>query len=131
MLRIGMVLMRLRADLRTRWRALLGLALLLGLVGGVALTAGVRRRRRDLAVLKALGFTRSQLRAVVAWQASALAAGALVIANAAGVAPQATVALPVVLLAVPAATVVLANLIAAFPGRGAARLRPASVLRTE
>lgn len=73
MLRMGMVLMRLRADLRTRWRAPLGLALLLGLVGGVALTAGVRRRRRDLAVLKALGFTRSQLRAVVAWQASALA----------------------------------------------------------
>ena len=111
------------------------------------LLTGVRRRRRDLAVLKALGFTRSQLRAVVAWQATALAAGALVIgvpagiiagrltwavfANAAGVAPQATIALPVVLLAVPALTLLLANLIAAFPGRVAARLRPATVLRTE
>jgi predicted lysophospholipase L1 biosynthesis ABC-type transport system permease subunit len=111
------------------------------------LLTGVRRRRRDLAVLRALGFTSSQLRAVVAWQATALAAGALVIgvpagiiagrltwavfANAAGVAPQATIALPVVLLAVPALTLLLANLIAAFPGRVAARLRPATVLRSE
>jgi predicted lysophospholipase L1 biosynthesis ABC-type transport system permease subunit len=98
-------------------------------------------------VLKSLGFTRSQLRAVVAWQATALTVGALVIgvpaeiivgrwtwavfATAAGVSPQATVALPVVLLAVPAVTLLLANLIAAFPGRAAARLRPANVLRTE
>ncbi len=85
MLRMA-VLMRLRADLRTGWRALLGLALLLGLVGGVALTA---------------------------------------------VSPQATVALPVVLLAVPLATLLLANLIAAVPGRVAARSRPATVPRTE
>ena len=111
------------------------------------LTTGVRRRRRDLAVLKSLGLTRSQLRAVVAWQATALAAGALVLgvpagviagrwtwavfATAAGVSPQATVALPVVLLAVPAVTLLLAILIAAFPGRAAARLHPATVLRTE
>ena len=111
------------------------------------LVTGVRRRRRDLAVLKALGCTRSQVRAVVAWQATALAAAALVIgvpagiiagrwtwavfANAAGVSPQATIALPVVLLAVPLVTLLLANLIAAFPGRVAARLRPAAVLRTE
>ncbi len=128
---------------------ILAVVLALLAVGTLAhvLLTGVRRRRRDLAVLKALGFTRSQLRAVVAWQATALAAGALVIgvpagiivgrltwavfANAAGVAPQATIALPVVLIAVPAATLLLANLIAAFPGRVAARLRPANVLRTE
>jgi hypothetical protein len=54
-----------------------------------------------------------------------------VFATEAGVSPQATVALPVVLLAVPAVTLLLANLIAAFPGRVAARLRPAAVLRTE
>jgi ABC-type lipoprotein release transport system permease subunit len=111
------------------------------------LLTGVRRRRRDLAVLKALGCTRSQVRGVVAWQATALAAAALVIgvpagiiagrwtwavfANAAGVSPQATIALPVVLLAVPAVTLLVANLIAAFPGRVAARLRPATVLRSE
>jgi ABC-type lipoprotein release transport system permease subunit len=128
---------------------LLGLVLALLAVGTLThvLITGVRRRRRDLAVLKSLGFTRSQLRAVVAWQATALAAGALLIgvpagivagrwtwavfATTAGVSPQATVALPVVLLAVPAVTLLLANLIAAFPGRAAARLRPATVLRTE
>jgi hypothetical protein len=54
-----------------------------------------------------------------------------VFATATGVSPQATVTLPVVLLAVPAVTLLLANLIAAFPGRAAARLRPATVLRTE
>ena len=128
---------------------LLGLVVALLAVGTLAhvLITGVRRRRRDLAVLKSLGFTNPQLRAVVAWQATALAAGALVIgvpagiiagrwawavfATAAGVSAQATVALPVVLLAVPAVTLLLANLIAAFPGRVAARLRPATVLRTE
>ena len=35
---------------------------------GLTLTASVRRRRRDLALLKALGFTRRQLAACVAWQ---------------------------------------------------------------
>jgi hypothetical protein len=128
---------------------ILGLVLALLAVGTLAhvLITGVRRRRRDLTVLKSLGFTRSQLRAVVAWQATALAVGALLIgvpagivagrwtwavfATEAGVSPQATVALPVVLLAVPAVTLLLANLIAAFPGRVAARLRPAAVLRTE
>jgi len=37
----------LRADLRHRWRALLGLALLLGLIGGVVLTAAAGARRTD------------------------------------------------------------------------------------
>jgi hypothetical protein len=87
------------------------------------------------------------VRGVVAWQATALAAAALMIgvpagiiagrwtwsvfATAAGVSPQATIALPVVLLAVPLVTLLLANVIAAFPGRVAARLRPAIVLRAE
>jgi hypothetical protein len=53
MLRMA-VLMRLRADLRTRWRALLGLALLLGLVGGVALTATAGARRTDTAYTRLL-----------------------------------------------------------------------------
>jgi predicted lysophospholipase L1 biosynthesis ABC-type transport system permease subunit len=128
---------------------LLGLVLAMLAVGTLmhVLVTGVRRRRRDLAVLKALGCTRSQVRAVVAWQATALAAAALLIgvpagiiagrltwavfANAAGISPQATIALPVVLLAVPLATLLLTSLIAAFPGRAAARLRPATVLRTE
>ena len=116
-----------------------------GTLSHVLLT-GVRRRRRDLAVLKTLGFTRRQVLAAVAWEASAFAAVALLaglplgvlagrlawaaFANAAGVSPAASVPLPTVLLVVPV-TLLLANLIAAWPGRRAARLRPAAVLRTE
>lgn len=124
--------------------ALLAL-LALGTLAHVLVT-GVRRRRRDLAVLKALGFTRRQVRAVVAWNATALAAAALLVgvplgvvagrwtwaafADAAGVATSATIDVPLMLLVIPA-TVVLANLIAAWPGRAAAQLRLAGLLRTE
>jgi ABC-type antimicrobial peptide transport system permease subunit len=126
----------------------LGAVLVLLAVGTLAhvLLTGVRRRRRDLAVLRALGLTRRQVQAVVAWNATALAAAALLIgvplgivagrwawavfADAAGVAAAATVDVPLVLLVIPA-TVVLANVIAAWPGRAAARLRPAVVLHTE
>src|SRR6516162_7056558 len=41
--------LRLRADLRHRWRALLGLALLLGVIGGVVLAAAAGARRTDTA----------------------------------------------------------------------------------
>ena len=50
-----------------------------GLRGGAVvalattLAASVRRRRRDLALLKTLGFTRRQLAVTVAWQASVAA----------------------------------------------------------
>ena len=83
---------------------------------------------------------------VVAWEATAFAAVALllglplgvvagrlawaVFANAVGVAGQATVPLVLVLLAIPV-TLVVANLIAAAPGWDAARLRPAAILRAE
>jgi hypothetical protein len=116
-----------------------------GTLAHVLLT-GVRRRRRDLALLKTLGFTRSQVQGVVAWEATTLAAVALIVgvpagvfagrwawavfANTAGVAPQATVEVQLVLLAI-AATLPLANLIAVWPGWRAARLRPAAVLRAE
>jgi ABC-type antimicrobial peptide transport system permease subunit len=110
------------------------------------LLTGVRRRRRDLAVLKALGLTRAQLQGAVAWEATALAAVALLagvpagiiagrlawaaFAAEAGVAAGATFDLALVLLTIPA-TLLLANVIAAWPGRTAARLRPAAVLRAE
>ena len=45
----GPVWLALRADLRLRWRAVLGLALLLGLIGGVVLTAAAGARRTDTA----------------------------------------------------------------------------------
>jgi len=43
------VWLELRADLRQRWRALLSLALLLGLIGGVVLTTAAGARRTDTA----------------------------------------------------------------------------------
>ncbi|HYB14547.1 MAG TPA: ABC transporter permease, partial [Streptosporangiaceae bacterium] len=59
----------------------LGAVLALLAVGTLAhvLLTGVRRRRRDLAVLKTLGLVRSQVLRVVAWEASALAAAALLV----------------------------------------------------
>jgi ABC-type lipoprotein release transport system permease subunit len=126
----------------------LGAVLAVLAVGTLAhvLLTGVRRRRRDVAVLKTLGFTRAQVHGVVAWEATALAAAALLIgipagviagrwawtlfADAVGVASQATVEVAFVLLAIPV-TLVLANLIAVWPGWRAARLRPAAVLRAE
>jgi predicted lysophospholipase L1 biosynthesis ABC-type transport system permease subunit len=46
----------------------------------------VRRRRRDLAVLKTLGFVRGQVSAAVAWQATTVALVALAVGLPLGVA---------------------------------------------
>jgi hypothetical protein len=126
----------------------LGAALALLAVGTLAhaLLTGVRRRRRDLAVLKTLGLLRSQLLRVVSWQATALAAAALlaglplgllagrwawqVFAVSAGVGNQADVPVSLVLLVIPV-TLVLANFLAAVPGWTAARIQPALILRSE
>lgn len=126
----------------------LGTVLGLLAVGTLAhvLLTGVRRRRRDLAVVKTLGLLGSQMIRVVCWQASALTAVALLVglpvgvlagreawtlfARSAGVAGQADVPVTLILLAVPA-TLLLANLIAAGPGWAAARIRPALILRSE
>jgi hypothetical protein len=126
------------------------LAAMLGLLGvgtlAHALISAVRRRGRDLAILKTLGFTRRQVWAAVAWQATTLAVVALVVgvpvgiaagrwawtvfATQVGVIDESVVPLATVLLTVPAA-IILANLLAAVPGRVAARVRPALVLRSE
>jgi hypothetical protein len=232
--------LRLRADLRRRWRPMLSLALLLGLIGGVVLTAAAGARRTDTAYPRLLqwangaqvdilpeqgsgfggyyqalaklpqvaamsanlldqfalpvthgdpdspvqawltprgaygvpaadrvkilsgqpfdrdaagqamidqqmaGFTRSQVLRVVAWEASAFAAVAVLaglpagiaagrlawalFADSAGVSGHAAIPLPLVLLTVPV-TLLVANLIAVAPGWRAARVRPAAVLR--
>jgi FtsX-like permease family len=127
---------------------ILGAVLALLAVGTLAhvLLTGVRRRRRDLAVLKTLGLLRSQLLRVVSWQAIALAAAALLVglplgllagrwawllfADSAGVGSQADVPVPLVLLVIPV-TLVLAVLLAVVPGWTAARIRPALILRSE
>jgi ABC-type lipoprotein release transport system permease subunit len=110
------------------------------------LVTAVQRRKRDLAVLKTLGFVRRQVRGAVAVQATALVAVALAVgvpigvvagratwnafATDLGVIPEAVVPLGAVLVAVPAAFV-LANLVAALPARSAARTQPALILRSE
>jgi putative ABC transport system permease protein len=128
--------------------AYLGGALAAGAVAALCLTlfASVRRRRRELALLKTIGFTRRQLAAAVAWQSTiAVALGAVVgvplgialgrflwdlFARQISVVPEPAVpGLPVVLITVGA--LVLANVVAAVPGRMAARTPPALLLRAE
>jgi len=127
-------------------------AALAALLGGLALVAvghalvtTVRRRRRELAVLKTLGFDRRQVRLSIAWQATTLAVvgllvgiplGVLVgtvawrlVANGLGVAPIAVLPVAVALL-IPA-VILPVNLVAYFPARAAARTRPAVALQTE
>ena len=110
------------------------------------LLTSVRRRRRDLAILRALGFVRSQVGLTVVWQAStimviSLAIGLPVGAMAGrwgwrlfvgqlGYVPLLVVPLLQVLLMIPAA-LVLANIIAGIPARAAARMQPAVALRAE
>jgi hypothetical protein len=127
---------------------LLGGGLALGAVSALALTliASVRRRRRDLAVLRMLGFTDRQLAAVVAWQSTvAVGIGTVVgvpagivvgrslwtrFADAIHVVPQPTVSVPsIVLIAVGA--LILANIVAAIPARSAARTPATLLLRAE
>jgi hypothetical protein len=110
------------------------------------LVSSIRRRRRDLAVLKTLGFVPAQVRAAVAWQATTLAVVAVALGIPIGVAagrwawlafthqlgivPEAAVPLLVLLVMIPA-TLVVANLVAILPARAAARAQPAGVLRSE
>ena len=110
------------------------------------LITSVRRRRRDLAVLRTIGFTRAQVRSTVAWQAAALVTMALVIgvpvgiacgrlawiifARQIGIVAVIEVPLPYLALLV-AAAIALAVAIAAPPGESAARTSPALVLRSE
>jgi hypothetical protein len=123
-----------------------GLAAGAAIALGLTLAASVRRRRRDLAVLKTFGFTHGQLAAVVAWQASVAAVIGIVVGLPIGVAlgrwlwilfahqifavSRPTVpALSIALVA--ASALVLANLVAAVPGRNAARTSTAQVLRAD
>jgi ABC-type lipoprotein release transport system permease subunit len=128
-------------------RVLAGLlALLAAATLAHLLVTSVRRRRRDLAVLKTLGFVRRQVSAAVAWQATTVALVALAVGLPLGVAlgrwswsllvdriglgAEPVTPWPA-LLAAALATVLVANLVAAWPGRMAARTRPALALRSE
>ena len=111
-----------------------------------ALVTAITRRRRDLAILKTLGFVRRQVKASVAWQATTLAGVAIaigvpigivlgralwtVLANDIGVVPSPRSGLAPNLLLIPLG-IALANVIALIPARSASRTQPAVVLRTE
>jgi predicted lysophospholipase L1 biosynthesis ABC-type transport system permease subunit len=97
-------------------------------------------------LFKAIGFTRRQVSAAVAWQATTVAFVALLVglplgvaagrwlwsllAGRLGIPSEPVTPVLAVLLAVPA-TLVLLNLVAAVPGRHAGAVPAATVLRTE
>lgn len=111
-----------------------------------ATLTAVRSRRRELAILKTLGFVRSQVQATVAFQATALMVVALavgvplgvgagrwtwrVFAESLGIVPAPVLPLTVFLGIVPVA-ILVANLIAAGPGRTASRVQPSTALQAE
>jgi hypothetical protein len=111
-----------------------------------AMLSTIRRRQRELGVLKALGFVRPDTRHTVAWQAITFGAIALVVgipigliggragwhlaADQLGIPSHPVVtATSVVLLA--AAVVVVLLLIAVVPAYRASRVRPADMLRRD
>jgi hypothetical protein len=112
----------------------------------LTLTASVRRRRRDLAIMKTLGFTRRMLAAAVAWQAAIDGLIGAVVGIPIGIllgrelwtlfardinaVPQPTVpALSLVLVGF--GSIVVAVIAAIWPGRSAATTPPGLVLRSE
>jgi hypothetical protein len=121
--------------------AVLGLAVL-----GQLIVISGRRRRRDFAIMKALGLLRRQVRWITAWQITTLTMLALLIglpagvalgrwawalfATGLGIAGGTVTPVPIVLLMVPAA-VLAANAVAFWPARRTARLSPAEVLHAE
>jgi ABC-type lipoprotein release transport system permease subunit len=122
------------------------MALMAAAVLAHVLTVASRARRRDIAVLRALGFSRRQVRRTIAWQSTIYAAGALAVGIPAGVAlgrlawriyatnlgvvPE--VVTPwAAMLVVAGAALVLAATVALVPAARVARSRPAVVLRAE
>jgi hypothetical protein len=111
-----------------------------------ALVTTVRRRRHDLAVLRAVGFTRRQTRGAIAWQSTLLAVAGLIVGVPVGIAvgrvtwrwladdfpivyvPPAAV---LAVLAVAGVAIAIANALAAGPAHAATRIRPAEALRVE
>lgn len=113
---------------------------------GLTLLASVRRRRRDLALLKTLGFTRRQVAAAIAWQASVATGIGIAVGAPAGILLGRVLwdtfareihALPrpsvpaVAVMIVGLAGLLLTNVIAAVPGRIAAGTPTAHFLRSE
>jgi hypothetical protein len=127
---------------------LLSAALAVGAIAalGLTLVASVRRRRTDLALLKTLGFQKRQLAAAISVQASVAVVIGCVVGIPLGIAlgrvlwqlfarginavPDPVIPWGSVLL-IGLAAIVLANIVAAVPGRIAARTPTAQLLRSE
>jgi hypothetical protein len=128
--------------------SLLAGGLAAGTVAALTLTllTAVRRRRRDFALLKALGCTRGQLASVLAWQSSISVGIGILVGIPLGIVfgramwdlfahelfaiPKSTIpALDIGLVALGA--LVLANIIAAIPGRRAANTKTSVILNAE
>jgi hypothetical protein len=124
--------------------AVLGAIAILAVIHAAAVT--VRRRRRDLAMLRVLGLSGRQLRRVISVQVVVLALGGATLGVVLGLivgrllwgAVAESVPLPVViayplaaLLAVPVAVTLLAQVGASWSRRAAGRVRPALALRAE
>ncbi len=125
---------------------LLGACLMFASLVSFALAVGAstRQRRRELAVLRTLGFTSRQLVSTLSWQASTLIAVGLVVgiplgvvagrdlwgifADQLDVVSRPRVPVPLVVGLVVAALLV-ANVTAVLFGNGARRLRPGAALR--
>jgi predicted lysophospholipase L1 biosynthesis ABC-type transport system permease subunit len=111
-----------------------------------ALFSSARRRQRELAIFKVLGFRRRQVSAAIAWQATVVAVIAVVVgvplgigagrwgwrvfARRLGVPDQPVTPLRAI-AAVAATAVIVAILTAVIPARVAARTPPAVALRAE
>jgi hypothetical protein len=132
------------ANLPTVLAGTLGLAALTSLA--LALGAAVRRRRHELAVLMAIGFTGRQLAGTVSWLATTTIAVGLLVGVPVGVVVGRslwrlfagtldvvdTPGVPVLALAaIAGVAIILANAIAAVPGRWARRVGTAGLLRAE
>jgi hypothetical protein len=110
------------------------------------LVVSVSRRRREMGLLKALGFVNRQIVASVAWQATAMVGVGIVVgvplgivlgrevwsafANNLGVVPVSVVD-PWLLMAVVLGTLVAANLLAIAPALAARRSKPQQLLRAQ
>jgi hypothetical protein len=125
---------------------LVGLVALVALVTiGHGLVVSVRHRRRDLAVLRSMGFLGRDVSALVAWQVTAVVVIGLVVGVPIGIVtgrwawtlvtnqlglPRSIAVSALLALVVPVALIAV-NAIAFIPGRTASRMRLSSVLRAE
>ncbi len=126
------------------------LALVLAILGAGVLAqlmvVWVQRRRREIAILKTIGFVRWQVVGLVAWQAGTFAALSLLIgiplgiivgrgawvlfAGELGVGSSSIVSSAQILLCIPA-VLLIAMIVAAGPAWFASRVQPAQVFRSE